>query len=237
MAAKTIKINTVSAVILIFITGEFSAYFLSKHVSIDPLMMTGVTRLAQILVSVWIIIKFETRLSSIGWSRDSWRAGLIKGAFWSMGFGVIVGLTMMIVTWYGYNPLLFFRGNLRGYSLPLFFVVGGLIAPIFEEICFRGVIYNYMRQIGIGIGSLIFQNYEKSKRSQALVLLSAVIFAVICSTLIFAILHSVRGLPVTQIIGGIVFAIAYETSGNLMVPITIHVTGNLAIFSLSLLST
>jgi membrane protease YdiL (CAAX protease family) len=38
-----------------------------------------------------------------------------------------------------------------------------------------------------------------------------------------------------QIIGGIVFALAYEASGNLLVPITIHVLGNLAIFTLSLL--
>jgi membrane protease YdiL (CAAX protease family) len=35
-------------------------------------------------------------------------------------------------------------------------------------------------------------------------------------------------------VGGIVFAIAYEKEKNLMVPITIHCLGNLAIFSLSI---
>jgi hypothetical protein len=35
-------------------------------------------------------------------------------------------------------------------------------------------------------------------------------------------------------VGGIVFAVAYELEGNLMVPITIHVLGNTAIFALSL---
>jgi membrane protease YdiL (CAAX protease family) len=37
-------------------------------------------------------------------------------------------------------------------------------------------------------------------------------------------------------VGGIVFAVAYEVEGSLMVPITIHVLGNMAIFALSLAS-
>jgi membrane protease YdiL (CAAX protease family) len=44
----------------------------------------------------------------------------------------------------------------------------------------------------------------------------------------------VHGFPLTQLVGGILFALSYEYSGNLMVPITIHATGNLAIFTLSL---
>jgi hypothetical protein len=44
------------------------------------------------------------------------------------------------------------------------------------------------------------------------------------------------GIPLAQVVGGIVFAVAYEIEGSLMVPITIHVLGNLAIFTLSLMS-
>jgi len=40
---------------------------------------------------------------------------------------------------------------------------------------------------------------------------------------------------VPQIVGGIIFAIAYEKEGSLIVPITIHVLGNMAIFTLSLI--
>ena len=36
-------------------------------------------------------------------------------------------------------------------------------------------------------------------------------------------------------IGGILFAVAYEMEKNLLVPITIHVLGNLAIFTLALI--
>jgi hypothetical protein len=38
---------------------------------------------------------------------------------------------------------------------------------------------------------------------------------------------------VTQVVGGILFAAAYEIEKNLVVPITIHCLGNLAIFALS----
>jgi len=88
--------------------------------------------------------------------------------------------------------------------------VGGFIAPVAEELCFRGILYTYFRRWGI-------------------------ILALVASTIIFVVLHATHGLPVTQIVGGIVFAVAYEISHNLMVPITIHALGNLAIFSLSLL--
>jgi membrane protease YdiL (CAAX protease family) len=51
---------------------------------------------------------------------------------------------------------------------------------------------------------------------------------------VFVAAHSVRSMvPVPQIIGGVLFAMAYELEKNLMVPITLHVTGNLAIFTLS----
>ena len=43
------------------------------------------------------------------------------------------------------------------------------------------------------------------------------------------------GLTPVQVIGGLVFAISYEIRKNLFVPITIHVMGNMAIFTLSLI--
>ncbi len=236
MASKSIKIKTVTAVLLIFVTGEAAAYWLSRNLSVDPLMLTGITRLTQILACIWIILRQEQHLSAIGWSPDTWSNGLFKGAGWSLGFGVVAGLAMMLAFWLGLNPLVYFKGSLDRYHLPLFFIVGGLIAPVFEEICFRGVIYNYMRRIGIRMGAFFTQSAGLGNPSHPLVTLCAVIFAIIGSTAVFAILHCTSGLPFTQIVGGIVFALAYETSGNLMVPITIHVTGNLAIFSLSLLA-
>ncbi|MBW2108185.1 MAG: CPBP family intramembrane metalloprotease, partial [Deltaproteobacteria bacterium] len=58
--------------------------------------------------------------------------------------------------------------------------------------------------------------------------------AVVGSTALFVGAHGLGArIPVTQLVGGIVFALAYETGGSLMVPVTIHVLGNTTIFALS----
>ncbi|RUA03071.1 MAG: CPBP family intramembrane metalloprotease, partial [Deltaproteobacteria bacterium] len=41
-------------------------------------------------------------------------------------------------------------------------------------------------------------------------------------------------IPVTQLAGGVVFAVAYEKTGSLMAPVMIHILGNLSIFTLAL---
>ena len=118
---------------------------------------------------------------------------------------------MLLIYIAGESPTALLRSPLpsRTSDLILFFVVGGFFAPVAEEICFRGILYTYFRRWGI-------------------------LPALVGSTALFVLLHSVHGLPVTQIVGGVVFAAAFETSRNLMVPITIHILGNLALFSLSL---
>ena len=94
-------------------------------------------------------------------------------------------------------------------SLVAFFLTGALVAPLAEEIFFRGILYGFFRRWGISV-------------------------AIISSTLLFVLSHtSSNTLPVTQLIGGILFAVSYEVEKNLLVPITIHTLGNLAIFTLA----
>jgi len=89
--------------------------------------------------------------------------------------------------------------------------VGGVIAPIAEEVFFRGILYGFFRRWGVSV-------------------------AIVLSTFIFVLPHlGSSGLPIIQIIGGVLFALVYETEKNLMVPIMIHALGNMAIFSFSLL--
>ena len=97
-------------------------------------------------------------------------------------------------------------------QLFIFLLVGGVIGPIWEEIFFRGIIYGFFRRWGIFL-------------------------AVLVSSALFILPHyDGRHLPLTQIVGGIVFAIAYEKEKSLLVPITIHCLGNIAMFSLMVLS-
>ena len=85
-----------------------------------------------------------------------------------------------------------------------------IVAPFAEELFFRGLLYGFFRRWGAP-------------------------FAIILSTALFTFAHPLRGLPLTQIVGGLLFALAYEVEGNLLAPITVHVLGNLAIFTLSAL--
>jgi len=61
--------------------------------------------------------------------------------------------------------------------------------------------------------------------------------ALLLSTAVFVMAHAIfQWIPLPQIVGGILFAAAYEKEKNLMVPITIHVLGNMAIFSIAILN-
>lgn len=168
-------------------------------------------RLLQTAGMVWAVVHWERGLAAIGWSPRTWLQGLRQGAVWSAGFALVAGAGMILLSFAGYHPLSSLGSPLKGRTaeLLLFFLLGGLIAPVAEEVFFRGILYGFFRRWGIAA-------------------------ALIASTAVFVALHTTQGLPVTQIVGGLVFALAYETTRNLMVPITIHVLGNLAIFTLSL---
>ncbi|WP_054698754.1 CPBP family intramembrane glutamic endopeptidase [Desulfosarcina cetonica] len=150
-------------------------------------------------------------LATLGLGRDALLPGLMKGLIGSAGFALAAGLLFIALLAAGQHPLQLIRSPLpeSPYQRALFFMAGGMVAPVAEEIVFRGVIYGYLRRWGKAT-------------------------AVLISTALFAAFHVGPALPVTQIIGGVVFAIAYQASGSLITPIVIHGLGNLAIFTLSM---
>jgi len=181
--------------------------------SSHPMVVLGAVRLLQaglIILIVWIR---EKRLTPIGLSLKGLPPGIKKGCIWSAGFGLLVLLGGVLVYVMGVDPLSLIHTPLPadpGHTL-LFFIVGGLIAPITEEIFFRGVLYGFLRRWGA-------------------------LTAILLSTLAFVLAHPVfPTIPITQVVGGLLFALAYEVEKNLMVPITIHALGNTAIFGLSLI--
>jgi uncharacterized protein len=212
MATEPLKLATAAAVLALVTATEMLGWLVIRHLSGSPLFWLGGLRLVQIGALVWIVTSLEKGLTAIGWQLSGWFQGLREGAIWSAGFGLVAGCAMLILHWTGRNPLAIVQSPLPAAKAELaaYLLVGGLIAPVAEELCFRGILYTYFRRWGM-------------------------VPALLGSTVIFVALHSTRALPVTQIVGGIVFAISYEFSRNLMVPMTIHALGNLAIFSLSLL--
>ena len=177
-----------------------------------PLPALGIIRILEALLLVFIAHRFEKNPNAIGLSRSKMLPGLVRGLIWSVCFGIAAGILFLVLFAAGINPLKLVNTPLP--SAPgqifIFFLVGGVIGPVWEEIFFRGIIFGFFRRWGVYAAILI-------------------------STALFVLPHyDGRHLPLTQIVGGIVFAIAYEKEKSLMVPVTIHCLGNVAIFSLTL---
>jgi membrane protease YdiL (CAAX protease family) len=174
----------------------------------------GIVRCLEALSLLFIADRFERNPNAIGLSGSQILPGFLRGLIWSVCFGIAAAFLFLGLFAAGINPL-----NLVDTPLPsaplqifMFFLVGGVIGPIGEEIFFRGIIFGFFRRWGVYAAILI-------------------------STALFVLPHyDGHHLPLTQIVGGIVFAIAYEREKNLMVPVTIHCLGNIAIFSLTFFS-
>ena len=179
---------------------EMAAAYLGTRMQLPRLWLIAGTRTAQMLVVMTLAVIQGGDLQTLGLDRRTLLGGFRKGLAWSAGFAAAAGQ----------DPFMLVRSPLPEgvYQRGLFFFVGGMVAPVAEEIVFRGLIFGYLRRWGVPA-------------------------AVLISTALFAALH-LPAVPITQIVGGLVFAVAYHTGRSLMVPIVIHVLGNLAIFTLSL---
>ena len=82
------------------------------------------------------------------------------------------------------------------------FLLAGLVVPFAEELYFRGVLYNWMRDRW-GIWP-----------------------AILMSSLIFGIVHGEIAIAISAFILGILIAWAYERSGSLWTAIMIHAINN-----------
>ncbi|MHC4506201.1 MAG: lysostaphin resistance A-like protein [Planctomycetota bacterium] len=140
---------------------------------------------------------------------------------WFVRFGAVVGLGYLTL---GAGVVLAFKGrfDVAAWSaiykarlgrsgivaLVLFMLVA---APLVEELVYRGVLYPALR-VRLGRGWAVA--------------LSAVIFAAIHPLMMWRLFP-----PVTQLLGGLIFAWSYEKTRSLLHPVVFHVTGNAAILA------
>jgi len=213
MEAKQIAIRTLVVSILGVLCLEFLLrwqWMLSYH---PLIVIVGLIRLLQAILVVLVAVVWDRGLPSLGMNRTTLFSGFKRGLLWSAAFALLCFILVSVLLMLDLNPMKLIQARLprKSTEVVLFFLVGGVIAPVTEEIFFRGLIYGFLRRWGFPA-------------------------AFVLSTLFFVLAHPMdRSLPVTQIIGGLLFAMAYEVEGNLLVPITIHALGNLALFSSSLL--
>ena len=214
MTAKAIETRILFLALAVLLCTEVATSVLLSEAPSSPLLILGVTRVVEILLLVLIVSRWGKGMSSIGLYRERAVAGLKRGLVWSAIFGLCAFLGFVVLyAAHIENPLRLVKTPLPPdiQGIIFFFVVGGLVSPIAEEVFFRGIVYGFLRRWGV-------------------------LAALIGTTVIFVGAHAIISrIPLTQVVGGLVFAAAYEVEGNLMVPITIHALGNIAIFSLSLL--
>ncbi len=212
MEAKKIQIKTLFLCLAAVLAVELGTRVVTATPIYHPMLILGGARLLEILLIVLIVVTWGQGLSSIGLAQSEMVSGLKKGLLWSAGFGTVTSIVCVGLFAASIDPLTFIRAQIptQTSDLIFFFIVGGLFGPVAEELFFRGILYGFLRRWGV-------------------------IVAIVFSTLIFVLCHPINsGIPVTRLLGGILFAVAYEISGSLIVPITIHALGNLAIFTLSL---
>ncbi len=214
MEASKIKIKTlcVSLATIAFI--EVAIKIVVSGSYFNTMMILGTARLLETVLIVLIVLIWGKGMSSIGLAPSTIVRGIKKGLIWSAAFGLVTFFTARFAFLFDINPLRLIHTHLPGKTseIILFFLIGGIVGPIAEEVFFRGMLYGFFRRWGI-------------------------LMALIVTTLIFVLVHPVfPGIPATQVVGGLIFAVAYEVEGSLMVPITIHILGNMAIFTLSLIS-
>lgn len=199
------------AVLLVEFTARGTVPLISDDYAFK-LLSIGVVRLVEITFIFLILSHWGNGLASIGLGKTTLGAGFKKGLIWSAGFGLLALLGFIILSMAGLSLLSLIKTDIPPWPWPaaLYFLAGGLLAPVAEEVFFRGLIYGFLRRWGISV-------------------------ALLMSMAFFVLAHATGGgIPAPQIVGGIIFALAYELEDNLMVPVLIHASGNLAIFGLSL---
>jgi membrane protease YdiL (CAAX protease family) len=214
MEASEIKIRVLLISIATIVLIEATKSIVTWQVRYIPMLISlGAARLLEMGLIVLIVSAWGRGFSSIGLAPSNMLQGLKKGLVWSAIFGLATFFAFLILFLLNINPLKLLHTRLptKTSEIVLFFFIGGLIGPVAEEVFFRGVLYGFFRRWGV-------------------------LVALILSGVAFVLAHPVLpGLPVTQVVGAVIFAMAYEVAGSLMAPITIHVLGNSCIFTLSLL--
>jgi membrane protease YdiL (CAAX protease family) len=214
MEAKRIKIKTLIICLAAISFVETASWLVTSRHLWDPMIGVGTARLLETILILLIVLLWGKGVPSIGLAWPKIFPGIIKGLTWSVGFGVVALLGFFILSIYGHDPLQLIKTSLprRQGDILIFFLVGGIVSPIAEEVFFRGILYGFFRRWGV-------------------------VVAIVLSTALFVLPHlRGHGLPITQMAGGLLFAIAYEVEGNLMTPIIIHALANLTIFTISLMT-
>ena len=118
---------------------ETAAAYLGARMQLPRLWLITGTRTAQMLVVMILSAVQADGLQTLGLDRRTLQSGFRKGLVWSAGFAAAAGLLFVGLFMAGLDPVRLVRSPLPQETAQrvLFFIVGGIVAPVAEEIVFR----------------------------------------------------------------------------------------------------
>lgn len=213
MGSGKIRLITVFSAVFSIVLVELAARVaVTAGLCAPPSALLG-ARILETTLILGLIGFRRVGLDSVGLGKKDIVRGIRAGLAWSIVFGGAVAVVAALLLAAGVNPALFFRLDLpAGSDGLLYLFTGVVVSPFAEELFFRGILYGFFRRLGIGAGIML-------------------------TSVMFAGLHLPGGaIPVTQLVGGVVFCLTYEKEKSLMTPYVIHALGNAAIFGLGMLA-
>lgn len=207
MARDALSAAGLILVFLLPLTGILIPFV--KHDPVKVLFFSILAQAIAIIAATWIII----RKRGVPWSKLGWRG---NGHMAAIGLGVGIAVFFLIQLMGGLFSIQSGSGSANSlftgvmtqkrslYTLPALLFASGILAPLSEELFFRGVLCTGLsNSFGSAIGIMV-------------------------SSAVFTVLHGDFSLAAMLIfIAGIVFALLYKKSGSLLVPIIAHGVHNL----------
>ena len=159
MAGAKIVIGPIDAgklmlVICLMAAVEAPLRLITWHEGFSPLVLLATSRFIEAALIIGVSLRGKNGLSVVGLRTGKVLSGFRRGLLWSAGFGGIVLLVYISLQVMGIDPLPLIQTHLplNTGDLILFFLVGGIISPVAEELLFSGVCLWLFEALGRSAG-------------------------------------------------------------------------------------
>ncbi|MBU2513745.1 CPBP family intramembrane metalloprotease [bacterium] len=186
------------AILAVFLI-ETASYLINARTTMNSLLILGFSRLTETLFFIYLLFLRSSKSLVVPTLKR------FRFAFGLCVLMVLAGSCLKLFFPEHLNPAVSvpFSADIPA---PWVFLIVCLLAPLAEEIFFRGVIFGFFRRWGFAP-------------------------ALIISSLAFSTIHSPGAdLPLIPLIGGVLCTSVYEFDDTLLSPFLVHATGNYLLF-------
>jgi membrane protease YdiL (CAAX protease family) len=212
-------LNVVIAFVLYLVLQVLGAILVLVLVNVEPgsleetLLILAVVALSTLLsVGLTVAFRWGPSFSSIGLRSVSWRWLIAGAGIGLVGWAANVGISFAYIwiTGDASNPQEPLANAAQESTLQftlLLLLLGALVAPLAEELLFRGILYTWLRRWGVAV-------------------------AVGVSAIVFGLFHGVSVVLPAAALLGVLTALIYEKSGSVWPAVMVHVANNATVFGI-----